>query len=765
MSQIAEARNTISKKLEREGLQKTIRATRDIMLARKAGKRHVKRNPDSPIFADVMFVNGCDYSVPHPVRYRVDHQMQQLEANGLAASRIDAWHLSLDHLTSARSFVFFRCPFTPFIGEFIEKAKRLNKKVYFDIDDLVVDRKYTDTIAYLDTMSPEEKACYDRGVDLMGETLRACGSAITTTECLANELLTLVPEVFVNRNTASEDMLYYSDRAIYERDELPYLSDEKIDPQDTHYRNWARGREQKRKAQGIVIGYFSGSITHNDDFDMILPALIRVLEARPHVKLRVVGELDIPEVLEPYRDRLLQSEFCAWEQLPELIACVDINIAPLQRSLFNEAKSENKWVEAALVKVPTVASRVGAFEHMIEDGVTGFLCDGEDEWERSLTELIDDDVRRHLMGESAYRYCVRECSTVLSGGKLVHYLRQKQIPNILMVFPSFNTSGGVLVALKHCCFLQDAGYDITITDNSLKYDSPWFDFQGYSFPVIKATSARNLDGRILIRGFFDQVVSTFWQTVATLESYSKIGTRKYLVQGLETDFYKSPSPLRSEANSTYGRRDIELITVSKWCSMWLAERHGRQALYAPNGIDVKNFYSEKRVFKEDSRIRILIEGDCSSYYKNVDEAFKVVDLLDSDKYEVWYVSYHATPKKKYRIDRFLHKVAPDKMAEVYRSCHILLKTSIAESFSYPPLEMMSTGGFVVAVPNDGNLEYLKGEENCLLYSSGNIKQAVGQIERIVHDGELREKLFEGGLKTAFGRDWGSLKECVLDLYR
>ena len=31
-------------------------------------------------------------------------------------------------------------------------------------------------------------------------------------------------------------------------------------------------------------------------------------------------------------------------------------IAPIEKILFNEAKSENKWVEASLVKVPTVAS-------------------------------------------------------------------------------------------------------------------------------------------------------------------------------------------------------------------------------------------------------------------------------------------------------------------------------------------------------------------------------------------------------------------------
>lgn len=55
------------------------------------------------------------------------------------------------------------------------------------------------------------------------------------------------------------------------------------------------------------------------------------------------------------------------------------------------------------------------------------------------------------------------------------------------------------------------------------------------------------------------------------------------------------------------------------------------------------------------------------------------------------------------------------MGEVYASCDILIKTSLLESFSYPPLEMMATGGIAIVLPNDGNVEYLKDGENCLLY--------------------------------------------------
>ena len=60
-----------------------------------------------------------------------------------------------------------------------------------------------------------------------------------------------------------------------------------------------------------------------------------------------------------------------WDKLPALISEVDINLAPLVDSIFNRAKSEIKWIEAALVKVPTVASKIGAFSDMVIDGETG----------------------------------------------------------------------------------------------------------------------------------------------------------------------------------------------------------------------------------------------------------------------------------------------------------------------------------------------------------------------------------------------------------
>ena len=266
-----------------------------------------------------------------------------------------------------------------------------------------------------------------------------------------------------------------------------------------------------------------------------------------------------------------------------------------------------------------------------------------------------------------------------------------------------------------------------------------------------------------IRASFDEMVATLYTTVKYVKEYPNVISRRYLVQGFETDFNEYGSPIKREANATYCEDAFCYLTVSKWCKDWLEKDYGRQVKYAPNGIDLEKFSFHER--KIGDKVKILIEGNSDDYYKNVDESFKVVEKLDTDKYEVVYLSYQGEPKKWYRVDKFYHRVPHDEVGRIYGECDILLKTSLLESFSYPPLEMMATGGYVVAVPNVGNREYLKNNENCLLYRQGDIDGAVKAIERIVRDTRLRKKLAESGMKTAEGRDWSKVEEKVMELYQ
>ena len=683
---------------------------------------------EEQVFRDVLFIDGCGSTVPHPARYRITHQREQLAYYDISSNEVFYQHLSIEMVRLYRTFVFFRCPYNDKIGEFIQLAKKLNKTVLFDIDDLVIDTKYTDLIPYLDTMNMQERKQYDDNVRAMGKTLKNCDAAITTTSCLQKELLNYVPQVFVNRNTASEKMEFLSENAL----------------------------KNKVKRQTIDLGYFSGSITHNDDFEMILPVILELLDKYDNLKLHIVGELCVPKELSPYSDKVKCHPFVEWTKLPELIAQVDINLAPLINSVFNEAKSENKWIEAALVQVPTVASNLGAFKECIQNNVTGILCETLEEWNEALVTLIEEPDKREKIALQAYEHCKKNCVSYTNGYGLSQFLKNHCKKNILFVLPSLQISGGVMVAVKHACVLQKKGYDVSLACMNASVN--WEKCDGQELPVLMLN-------RGMIKGSWDIAVATMWTTLSYLLSYEKIKRRLYLVQNYETDFYKAGNELRLKANVTYAvESGVNYITISKWCRKWLNSQFGQNAKYAPNGISFRQFNlgSNEREFK--GKIKILIEGNSDDHYKNVDESFKIVEKLDKEKYEIYYLSYQGGAKEWYYVDKFLQRVPHDKVGEIYQSCDILLKTSILESFSYPPLEMMATGGIAVVAPNGGNKEYLRDGENCLLYNLGDIDEAVNQIEKVSKDKKLREILQEGGLQTAKKRQWNEIEEDIVDMY-
>ena len=675
-------------------------------------------------YNDILIINGC--TLPHPQRYRVDHQVEQLLASGVATDRINYTDLTMDKLKYYRGFIFYRCPITPTIEEFITTAKKENKTVFFDIDDLVIDKKYTKTIKYLKTMSKEEKNLYDDGVERMQKTLRMCDYAITTTERLAEELKNYVSEVYINRNVASETMVELSEIA----------------------------RKNKQSHDDVIIGYLSGSITHNPDIEYVKPALIKIMTKYKNTKLKLVGEIELPDDLKGFQDRIIVEPFVDWQKLPEIIASIDINLAPLEDSIFNEAKSENKWLEAALVKTVTLASDLGAFHQMINDGVDGILFKNEKDFEKKLEKLVKDKEYREEVATNAYNRVIKNNVTTYSGHGLAKFIKSKLHKNIAFVLPTTNISGGVNVVIRHIGMLKKQGYDVTVInmdDNDTDIESRWGTVR-----VLKKHKTK-------FNGYFDTMVATLWATLDFIKKYPNVKNRMYLVQNYETDFADFGKFMRIEANATYeDETGVKYLTISKWCENWLKEKFEKECKYAPNGIDLQQFEFKKRNFK--GKIKILVEGNSDDYYKNVDESFKIVEKLDKKKYEIHFLSYQGTPKKWYYVDKFMHKVPYSEVGKVYQEADILIKSSILESFSYPPLEMMATGGLVVVAPNGGNIEYIKDEENCLFYEPGNINDAVEKIERLAKDSKLRDKLIKGGVNTSKAREWKKIEKEIIELY-
>lgn len=335
----------------------------------------VKKFQDRPDNQYILIIDGVENIIPQCTRYRVLNKAEQLRKHGFEVRVTNLSDFQLSMAQYASHIIIYRSPVSDQLLRLCQLAKEFGKTVFFDIDDLVFDTVYTDQLSYTQGLNEVDKGHYDASVRNYGYMLDNCDAAITSTNQLQTELLKYKDTVLLNRNLASDELVAVSAQSI---------------------------KDYSQVSDFVRIGYFSGSISHNENFEMIKPAIKALLSKYDNLQLHIVGHLDIPADMEVYRNRIVVHDYVDWDDLPALISSVDINLAPLTDSIFNRAKSEIKWMEAALVKVPTVASNIGAFADMVEDGQTGLLAN-DDQWFDKLEMLILSSDLRQSLAEQAYQ--------------------------------------------------------------------------------------------------------------------------------------------------------------------------------------------------------------------------------------------------------------------------------------------------------------------------------------------------------------------------
>lgn len=91
--------------------------------------------------------------------------------------------------------------------------------------------------------------------------------------------------------------------------------------------------------------------------------------------------------------------FVQWSKEREIsdLGILDIGIMPLNDDPWAKGKCGLKALQYMAMGIPTVASPVGVNTEIIEQGVTGYLCDTPEAWLMHLRRLVlDVDLRRQL---------------------------------------------------------------------------------------------------------------------------------------------------------------------------------------------------------------------------------------------------------------------------------------------------------------------------------------------------------------------------------
>ena len=97
----------------------------------------------------------------------------------------------------------------------------------------------------------------------------------------------------------------------------------------------------------------------------------------------------------------------------------------------------------------------------------------------------------------------------------------------------------------------------------------------------------------------------------------------------------------------------------------------------------------------------------------------------------------------------LGQLPPDELRVQYARCDaVLFPVEWDEPWGLVPLEAMAVGRPVIATGRGGSGEYLVDEENCLLVDAGDPEALREAAERLERSDALRQRLREGGFRTA-----------------
>ncbi len=365
----------------------------------------------------VLFVSGTPGA---PMRYRVLNQVEQLKFQNIAyAYGLDDEYAMLQAVQECDMLYLYRARPIPNVFQLIKLAKRRNVPVAFDTDDIIWDERLIEYCALEAKYGVAATAEFQQFFLRTESLMRHANYFIASTSFLADALREHFDRpVYINENALSQHALTLSE-----------------------YQYTQRKLTQR---SSVRIGYFSGwPKTHEEDFAIAAPALIRVLRDYPQVHLRIVGHFDIDSLPTALHNRIEVMPFVEWERLFEQVAEVDINIAPIIDNPHRRSKSAVKFLEAALVGVPTVASRLNPYTEII-DGVTGHLAQTTDEWYAALSELIQDASLRERIGTRAREYVLANHTTmhrsVFFSGILeeIHAVHKSSNPQDLIIDQSIS---------------------------------------------------------------------------------------------------------------------------------------------------------------------------------------------------------------------------------------------------------------------------------------------------------------------------------------
>lgn len=365
---------------------------------------NVTKNPIEIFSKTVVII--AEMTIPQCTKYRVTQKKELFESLGIKCEVV-SWtdYFKAKHLLSLSSLaIFYRVPAYDSVLSLIGECKRLNIRMFWEVDDLIFDTEVLKNSRTINSLDKNTINSLIEGARLYRNAMLACGEGIASTPGLAKEMLEAgLKNAYVVENALDLQTLETAKEIIKQ----PLMNNDKF----------------------IRIVYGSGTSTHNIDFEEASSSLAKVLQENKNVIFRIIGILDLPDCFKGLEDQIERISFCKYDEYLRYLSECDISIAPLENYIFNESKSNIKYIEASIVKVASISSPLSAFTSVIINGKNGLIAKNEEEWYQAFTKLINDSEYRSELAEAAYKNVLEHYAPSQIAKQLTSFLPIEKEPN------------------------------------------------------------------------------------------------------------------------------------------------------------------------------------------------------------------------------------------------------------------------------------------------------------------------------------------------
>jgi glycosyltransferase involved in cell wall biosynthesis len=230
--------------------------------------------------------------------------------------------------------------------------------------DIPIIQMVDDLLGEVPAKHPNRNFQVREGHQRMAQVLKKSNRLVVTTETLKQHYQKYVPDVWL----------------------LPNCLD----------KQWSGLRKPKTKRSRLRVGWI-GAGQHQGDLELITSVVQTLAPEVDWIFMGMCTDAIKPHIKE-YHD------FVAISDYPKKMASLDLDIAiaPIEKNVFNECKSNLRLLEYGAMGWPVVCSDV--FPYQSYDPPVMRCSNDPDEWLAAIRKLMQDEALRLRMGEDLYQW-------------------------------------------------------------------------------------------------------------------------------------------------------------------------------------------------------------------------------------------------------------------------------------------------------------------------------------------------------------------------